>query len=404
MVYMIDGGIRSEHAHSDLNLQFAPVNPNNYDYELHATFVAGILAAKMQTGRVRGINPNAVVMTVNRGDFDDGVPFAFDWVLTHAEVNGIYGVVNFSSVVDTDNAAWRDKMTQYIRRVSNRALVVQSAGNLYHDACAHAYPNPNGYDGILVVGGIDQAMRPVEPGPQGQPGFDNEGTPFLSQPGSNYGPCVEVWAPSKNILSTSWQASDPPPYIALSRGSGTSFAAPHVAGLAARYWGQTPVEKERFIRQKVYGTGFSDHMSNPVTVPSWTWPLSGQLPYRLTPAATYASSGTNMDAVNDGLYLSTRVWNAGHGAPAWIEFDLGATKCITSVRLTPEQTPEGYVLHYIYAGDYPNPPFAVAGINDYGRTLEPLSRSVGACGRYLRVETTQSPSWVAWREIEILGY
>jgi hypothetical protein len=48
---------------------------------------------------------------------------------------------------------------------------------------------------------------------------------------SNYGTCVDIYAPGVNILSS--YANN---QYAIT--SGTSMAAPHVAGVAARLWGK----------------------------------------------------------------------------------------------------------------------------------------------------------------------
>jgi hypothetical protein len=193
--------------------------------------------------------------------------------------------------------------------------------------------------------------------------------------------------------------------------SGTSMAAPHVAALAARYGSvaTTPVEREQYIRAKMFATGFAEfsgqHM--PIMVPSLAQVPSFTIPARLPVFGVTDESqcnGTGCASTFDSIYLSLDVWNAGHGAPAWIEYDLGSTKTLTSIRLTTEQSPEGNAVHRIYAGDTPAPTTLVGTILGYGRTLEPLAAELGGSARYVRVLTESSPSWVAWREVEIYGY
>lgn len=99
------------------------------------------------------------------------------------------------------------------------ALIVQSAGN--YAACAFdwAFNGQSSFDGILVVGGLDENAQPVKAlnGIAGYAGDDAA---------SNTGTCVDFWAPSQRVKST-WSGNG---YTFL---AGTSMAAPHIAGLAA---------------------------------------------------------------------------------------------------------------------------------------------------------------------------
>ncbi len=118
------------------------------------------------------------------------------------------------------------------------ALIVQSAGNQGGPACEFAYygnaPYNNNlpYDGILVVGGLDENGQPVRK-LNGIAGYS------LGEDGSNVGSCVEIWAPSQRITST-WSGNG------VSVLAGTSMAAPHVAGFAAAL-----LESDSFILTSV---------------------------------------------------------------------------------------------------------------------------------------------------------
>lgn len=95
------------------------------------------------------------------------------------------------------------------------------------------------------------------------------------------------------------------------------------------------------------------------------------------------------------------VWNSGKFPAQWIQFDLGEFKGISRVRLTVAQTPAGTTTHKIYMGNSTSTLELANSFTSYtsdGMTIEiPVQQG----GRYLRVETSKSPSWVAWREIEI---
>lgn len=120
---------------------------------------------------------------------------------------------------------------------------------------------------------------------------------------------------------------------------------------------------------------------------------------RVTASSSYGS-GLPANAV-DGDPATQ--WNAGHHPPAWIELDLGASYSVDRVTLIVEQTPDGPTVHEVSFGNE-NREFTrvetLSGQTVDGQTLSfaPNSRS-GV--RYVRIETTSSPSWVAWNEIEV---
>jgi predicted amidohydrolase YtcJ len=100
------------------------------------------------------------------------------------------------------------------------------------------------------------------------------------------------------------------------------------------------------------------------------------------------------------------LWNGGQSAPQWIQVDLGSPSTISSMRLTVSQYPAGETLHQVYAGPSPTELTLVHEFNGITKDSDVLEFTppVPLNGiRYVKIETTQSPSWVAWREIEILG-
>ena len=62
---------------------------------------------------------------------------------------------------------------------------------------------------------------------------------------SNYGPCVDIYAPGVAIPSTAIGTSSPV------RASGTSMAAPHVSGAAAIYWSTHPRASGREVADAI---------------------------------------------------------------------------------------------------------------------------------------------------------
>lgn len=97
-------------------------------------------------------------------------------------------------------------------------------------------------------------------------------------------------------------------------------------------------------------------------------------------------------------------WGAGDFAPQWIEIDLEASCAIASVRLLASQDPAGNTLHRVW-GHQPGKSERL--LHEFRQTTTDLSwleytPTTAVDGiRWLRVETLESPSWIAWREIEV---
>lgn len=99
-------------------------------------------------------------------------------------------------------------------------------------------------------------------------------------------------------------------------------------------------------------------------------------------------------------------WGSGDGPPQWIEVDLGAPATITEIRLQTSQYPEGNTLHVLSAREE-NANFAeVHRFTQFTRDGDwlvfnphtPLENI-----RHVRIETLESPSWVSWFEIQVIG-
>ena len=101
-------------------------------------------------------------------------------------------------------------------------------------------------------------------------------------------------------------------------------------------------------------------------------------------------------------------WSSGGHPPQWIEIDLGANYVISQVRLLPSQSPPGQTSHRLLVNGTATDGRSTLihtfeGFTEDSTWLilklpEPL-RGV----RFIRVETTTSPSWVGWREIHVIS-
>jgi aqualysin 1 len=205
--YIIDTGIGN---HSDLNkvghVNFA--GGTNDDCNGHGTHVAGSVAAKDNTSDVVGVAPGAPltgvkVLGCNGSGYTSGVIKGVDWVTGNAKKPA---VANMSLGGSTSQA-----LDDAVKRSANsRVFYALAAGNNGGDACnkspARAGAGTN--NGIMTVAATDSA--------------DKEAS-F-----SNFGRCVDIWAPGVSILSTRRGGG-------TTTMSGTSMASPHAGGGAALY-------------------------------------------------------------------------------------------------------------------------------------------------------------------------
>jgi subtilisin family serine protease len=157
---------------------------------------------------VRGvtIHPVRVFDCVGGGGTISSLLAALDWI---AQYGLRPGVVNMSLVTDSLSPALNDASE---RLVSLGFPVAVAAGNWSSNACSYS---PASAPSVLTVAATNRI--------DAQPGY------------SNFGPCVDLYAPGSAILS-SWMTSD----TAYSVIGGTSMASPHVAGAAALYLQSRP--------------------------------------------------------------------------------------------------------------------------------------------------------------------
>jgi len=221
IVYVIDTGVYS--THSDLSGRvlsgYTAVADGNgsEDCNGHGTHVAGTAA-----GRVYGVAKSAAVVAVRVLDcagsgYASSVVAGINWVV--ASHPGGPGIINMS-LGGGANAA----IDQAVADASSAGItVVVAAGNSGADACSYS---PARAPSAITVGAIT--------------------TTDARASYSNYGSCVDAWAPGSGITSAWIGGSGAKNTI-----SGTSMASPHVAGLAARLTQAVPGISSTEITRRV---------------------------------------------------------------------------------------------------------------------------------------------------------
>jgi subtilisin family serine protease len=206
-VYVIDSGVTT---HQDINLvnhvNFA--GGQNTDCNGHGTHVAGTVAARDNTLDVVGVAPGAPVTGVkvlgcSGSGAWSGVIAGIDWVTANARKPAVANM----SLGGGANKAVDDAV---VRSANSGVLYALAASNDGDNACNYspARAGAGSNNGIVTVAATDSSDREAS--------------------WSNYGQCVDIWAPGVSILSTKRGSG-------TTTMSGTSMASPHVAGGGALY-------------------------------------------------------------------------------------------------------------------------------------------------------------------------
>ena len=208
-VYVIDGPV----AHSDLNVverkSFLPtgVTPAS---PLHGTHVAGIIGALDNDEGIVGVAPGVRIHSLEVLDADGSTTLStLLSAVEYAKSRKLAApstpmVVNMSLGMDIGTTAYNALDEAVDSAVRAGIVVVVSAGNSHANSATYS---PAHAAGAITVGATDA--------------YDSFAVAF-----SNFGSNIDILAPGVDILST----ADGNRFATL---SGTSMAAPHVAGGAA---------------------------------------------------------------------------------------------------------------------------------------------------------------------------
>lgn len=250
-IAVIDSGI---FPHADLKehvaawVDFCDEKPRMVDPLGHGTHVAGIIVGdgSKSEGQIKGVAPEAQIAALRIGSVKDAIE-ALDWVVANREKYHI-NVVNLSMGDKATKTFKEDPFAQAVQKaIDNGLVVVVAAGNKGE---------------ILTPGTLPQAITVGAVDDKGTATPDDD----VLAPFSGYGPTQDgiakpdILAPGVGIFSTMspGSASDDKrwphirkDYMAV---SGTSQAAPMVAGLAALMLQANPHMSVDQVREALIST------------------------------------------------------------------------------------------------------------------------------------------------------
>eukprot|EP00931_Biecheleriopsis_adriatica_P083864 TRINITY_DN5754_c0_g2_i2.p1 TRINITY_DN5754_c0_g2~~TRINITY_DN5754_c0_g2_i2.p1 ORF type:complete len:951 (-),score=73.54 TRINITY_DN5754_c0_g2_i2:370-3222(-) len=234
-VYIIDRGVRCSHE------EFMPAGRCSHtlrveqknitvcdsswpecaeDADGHGTAVAAVVG-----GLSLGVAPGANIHSVRLSKHGSSLIHAVDWLAVNAQRPAVLVMSLGWGKGEGEFASARIAIDSVVQ---GGISVYVAAGNQADDACEHSPPK---YDSVMAVMGTRKGdeFQSMSSGGKGTR-LDDE---FL--PMSNSGPCANIFAPGSSIETACWDSD-----ICTESVTGTSIAAPFVAGAAALILGRHP--------------------------------------------------------------------------------------------------------------------------------------------------------------------
>ncbi len=228
--YIIDSGV--DGGHSDFSGRIGGgasfvAGAFNADCNGHGTHVAGTVA-----GTQFGVAKNATVFPVrvfgcNGGTTSATIVAAVNWVTANGSAPAVVNMSLGGSSSGAINAAVNDS-------INAGFSYVVAAGNSNANACSFSPANVNN---AITVGATEN---------------DDDRASY-----SNFGSCVDLFAPGSDIVSARTGTTSGSDIM-----SGTSMAAPHVAGIAALYLQNNPFATPATVMSNILSDATTGQLSS----------------------------------------------------------------------------------------------------------------------------------------------
>ncbi|KAF5250683.1 hypothetical protein FANTH_4126 [Fusarium anthophilum] len=223
-VYILDSGIRTTHkefgGRALWGANFIAGSRNTDEYG-HGTHVAGIVG-----GKTYGVAKGCTMYAVKVIDKDgvgtmSNILQGLQWAVNHAKSRGI----TKKSIINASLGGPYTKIgNDAVKAATDLGItIVVAAGNDGSDAANYS---PASAASAITVGAIDSASYRTL--------------------WSNYGKVVDIFAPGSDILSAGHLSDSSSVYK-----SGTSMAAPHVAGLAAYFMAKEGLRGSSAVTKRI---------------------------------------------------------------------------------------------------------------------------------------------------------
>ena len=238
--YVIESGIRLTHSEFD-NPYRIGTSYGTPGYTSHGTRVASVLG-----GNEFGVAKEVIINPVYRPASASGTSSLIGWIITAHEFISAPAVVNMSFGYSPTDQNFDDPVlfkNAIESLIDTGFVVVASAGN--HKKNLSQYPQyPASYDIVITVGGLDREDVVWD-----NLYWKNEEYEEHWGFGSNTGTKIDIWAPAHRIrvATDSGDSSSTTDF-------GTSFAAPHVAGVAALYLEANPTDGHAEVKSYLLNT------------------------------------------------------------------------------------------------------------------------------------------------------